>query len=100
MFERLAPLLADDAVVAIHDTGTVPRALLGIPDDHWLREVPKTWVDDEFEHQPGERAFVNWLLAAHPEFAQLHVHSRRTIRAGISLLQRSGALARPPDADP
>jgi predicted O-methyltransferase YrrM len=98
-FERLVELLAPEAIVAIHDTGTVPRELLGIPDGHWLLDVPRVWVDDEFEHQPGERAFVNRLLERHPEFAQVHLHSRRTIRAGLTVLQRSAPLRRPPDTD-
>jgi predicted O-methyltransferase YrrM len=95
-FERLIPLLAPGAVVAVHDTGTIGRD--HIPTDNWTHGAPGLWVDGGFEHQPGERAFVNWLLQVHPEFAQLHLHTHRTPRQGITLLQRSGPLPRPDGA--
>jgi hypothetical protein len=56
------------------------------------------WVGDEFEVRSGERAFVNWLLDEHPEFSQVHLHSERTPRCGITLLQRAACLARPPQS--
>jgi hypothetical protein len=46
---------------------------------------------------PDERAFVNWLLDEHPEFSQVHFHSRRTTRCGITVLQRSEPLPRSPE---
>ncbi|HEX8054576.1 MAG TPA: class I SAM-dependent methyltransferase [Thermoleophilaceae bacterium] len=92
-FERLLPLLAPDAIVAIHDTGTVPRRF--VAPDHFTQGIPQRWVGDAVEHQPDERAFVNWILAAHPEFAQLHLHSRHALRWGLTLLQRSAPLPRP-----
>lgn len=92
-FERLIPLLAPNAIVAIHDTGTVPRTLF--PPWHWLLDTREGWVGDEYEGQPDERAFVNWLLEYHSEFSQVHLHSRRTIRCGLTFLQRSAPLARP-----
>jgi predicted O-methyltransferase YrrM len=95
-FGRLLPLMAPKAIMAIHDTGTVPRAL--IPPDHWTTTIPARWVGDECEHQPDERAFVNWLLETHPEFAQIHLHSRETLRWGMTLLQRSEPLPRPQGA--
>jgi predicted O-methyltransferase YrrM len=92
-FALLRPMLSPDAILAIHDTGTVPRALF--PEWHWLLDSPEGWVGDEYEGQPDERAFANWLLEEHPEFSQVHLHSRRTIRCGITLVQRSAPLARP-----
>jgi predicted O-methyltransferase YrrM len=91
-FERLLPMMDSRAILAIHDTGTVPRALF--PDWHRLLKTSEGWVGDEYEGQPGERAFVNWMLSEHPEFSQVHFHSRRTIRCGITLVQRSAALPR------
>jgi predicted O-methyltransferase YrrM len=91
--ERLLPLMAPDAILAIHDTGTVPRELF--PPGHWLLDNRERWVGDEYEHQPDEREFVNWIRDTYPEFAQLHLHSRRTIRCGLTLLQRSAPLPRP-----
>jgi len=93
-FERLLPLMQPDAILAVHDTGTIPRELL-VPMNHWALQVPDLWVDDECEVMPGERAFVNWVLDEHPDISQIHLHSRNTFRCGITLLQRSAPLARP-----
>jgi predicted O-methyltransferase YrrM len=92
-FERLLPLLSPLALIAIHDTGGIPRSLTR-PGDQTLR-MTERWVDDEFEHQPDERAFVNWLRTSHPEFSQVHLHSKRAFRHGMTLLQRSTSLSRP-----
>lgn len=93
-FARLLPMLAPRAILAIHDTGSIPRRLLE-PLDHWALYSPDGWVEDHREVNAGERAFVNWLLAEHPEFAQLHLHSENAIRCGITLVQRSAPLPRP-----
>jgi predicted O-methyltransferase YrrM len=97
-FERLLPLMAPTAILAVHDTGAIPGAF--IPDGHVARHLTDQWVDDEFEHQPDERAFVNWLLEHHSEFSQIHVHSRRVVRHGLTLLQRSAPLKRPENWTP
>jgi predicted O-methyltransferase YrrM len=97
-FERLLSLMAPTALLAVHDTGAVPGAF--IPDGHAARQLMDQWVDDEFEHQPDERAFVNWLLEQNPEFSQIHVHSRRVVRHGLTLLQRSAPLNRPANWTP
>jgi predicted O-methyltransferase YrrM len=94
-FERLLPMLAPDALIGVHDTGTVPRELF--PDWHWLLRTEQNWVDGEYEGQPGERAFMNWLLDNHSDFSQIHLGSRRTIRCGVSLVQRSSRLPRSTD---
>lgn len=91
-FARLLPMMSQDAILAVHDTGSVPRELF--PDWHWLVKNPDGWVNGQYEGQPGDRAFVNWVLEKHPEFSQLHLHSVRTIRCGITLLQRSTPLPR------
>jgi hypothetical protein len=92
-FGRLLPLMSPEAILAVHDTGTFPRRLF--PGWHWLLESEENWVGDEYEGRPGERAFVNWVLEEHPEFAQIHLHSARTVRCGMTLLQRSQPLSRP-----
>jgi predicted O-methyltransferase YrrM len=94
-FGRLLPLMAPDAILAVHDTGSVPRELFDLAPGHWMLASPELWVGDAWEHQPDERAFVNWLLETHPEFAQIHLHSSRTVRSGLTLLQRSAPLPRP-----
>jgi predicted O-methyltransferase YrrM len=91
---RVIPLLAPGAIVAIHDTGTVHRSALTPAQ---LEEADTVWhqrwlTEDEFEHQPGERATVNWLRDEHPELAQLHLHTHRVARWGLTLLQRSERL--------
>ena len=91
-FERLLPMLSPAAIIAVHDTGTVPRELF--PSWHPLLAETENWIGDRYEGQPGEREFVNWLLDEHPQFSQLHLHSDRTLRHGMTLLQRSGRLAR------
>jgi predicted O-methyltransferase YrrM len=92
-FERLLPMLAPDAIVAVHDTGTVPGKY--IPDWREERKRPERWRGDEYEPQPDERAFVNWIREAYPEFAQLHLHTHRYPRHGLTVLQRSASLPRP-----
>jgi predicted O-methyltransferase YrrM len=93
-WRRLIELLDDTAIVAVHDTGSVPRPLFEAT-DHWAIHIEEGWVNDEFEVIGDERGFVNWILEAHPEFAQVHLHSRRTIRCGITLLQKCQPLPRP-----
>jgi predicted O-methyltransferase YrrM len=95
-FGKLLPMMAPNATLAVHDTGSIPRAL--VPEGHWTLDVTEQWTGDEYEHQPDERAFVNWLLDIHPEFAQIHLHSLRTFRHGLTLLQRSAPLPRPADS--
>ena len=92
-FERVRGLVSPDAIVAIHDTGAIPRAFA--PPGHWALDLPEYWSPAGFEHQPEERAFVNWLLEEHPEFSQVHLHSQWAIRHGLTLVQRSVPLGRP-----
>ena len=91
--DRLVPLLSHDGVIAIHDTGAWARSAFGPLHQAIARETPHLWATpDLFEHQRGERAFVNWILDARPELAQIHLHSRRTVRHGMTLLQRTAPL--------
>ncbi len=96
-FRRLLPLMAPNAILAVHDTGTVPGHFV-LPGHYW-HESKTGWLDDEREVMPDERAFLNWLLDEHPDFSQVHFHSRRTVRCGITVLQRSAPLPRPPEPD-
>lgn len=96
-FSRLLPLMVPDAILAVHDTGTIPRRFVRA--NHYFNESTVGWIGDEREVVPDERAFVNWLLDEHPEFSQVHLHARRTVRCGITVLQRSAPLPRPPEAD-
>jgi predicted O-methyltransferase YrrM len=96
-FQRLLPLMAPNAILAVHDTGTIPRHF--VRPDHYWNESEIGWMDDEREVMPGERAFMNWLLDEHPEFSQVHFHSQQTVRCGLTVLQRSAALPRSPEPD-
>ena len=98
-FERLHELLADDGIFIIHDTGTWHRDCL--PAYH--REIigadayADNWIShDEYQHQPEEREFVNWIHEAHPEYVQMQLHTTRTMRHGMTLLQRARSLATNP----
>jgi predicted O-methyltransferase YrrM len=96
-FERLLDVMTERALLAVHDTGAVPGDLIPPMYQDRVRALRDRWIGDEYEHVPPERAFVNWILDSHPEFAQIHLHSSRTIRWGLTLLQRSSPLPRPSD---
>jgi predicted O-methyltransferase YrrM len=88
----IQPSLAERCLIIVHDTGTWQRA-------DALRVYPASalnkerWLDDnEFEHQPGERQFVNWIREEQPEYSSVHFHSLNTLRQGLTVLQRSGPL--------
>lgn len=91
-FTALEPLFASRAIVAIHDTGTWPREHLPVFHAEHASGEPDHWLGDEYEHQPDERAFVNWIADAYPSFGQIHFHSTRTLRHGLTMLQAGGPL--------
>ena len=95
-FAAVAPLLAPDALVAVHDTGAWaadrlprnPRAAA-----HVAAGGTGHWLDGGgYAHQPGERAFVNWVVAEQEGFQAVHFHTDRVFRHGLTLLQRGGPL--------
>jgi predicted O-methyltransferase YrrM len=95
-FERLLGLLAPEALVVVHDTGTWSRPHMEDVHRGFADARPDLWIDEgEYAHQPEERQFVNWVRETYPEFAQVHLHSRETVRHGTTVLQRSRALALP-----
>jgi predicted O-methyltransferase YrrM len=91
--DRLVPMLSRDGIIAVHDTGAWARPTFGPLHRGIAHESPHLWATAElFEHQREERAFVNWVLEARPELAQIHLHSRHTVRHGMTLLQRRAPL--------
>jgi hypothetical protein len=81
-FRKLATLMNEKGIIAVHDTGTwiggnVFNALDGFADEKG------NWV-----HCPDELTFMNWIRDYHPEWQQIHLHSSRQVRHGITLLQK------------
>jgi len=93
-FEALHGLLAEDALVVVHDTGLWARSCFGPTQERFAAAHSEGWLSpDRYGHRPEEREFVNWLLDNHPEFGRLQLESTRTLRHGMTLLQRQGRLA-------
>lgn len=97
-FERVAPAMAEGAVLAVHDTGTWHRDRMDEAHLEWAKASNGTWIGpDEFSPWPEERRFVRWVVDQHPGWGFVHLHSARTLRHGLTLLQKP--LARPVGAD-
>lgn len=93
-FNRIVSHLAPEGMIAIHDTGLWHRSQFAPIHELFIRENPGEWKDrDLYAHQPGERAFIDWILAEHAGFTAIHFHSTRTLRHGFSLLQKKRSLA-------
>lgn len=96
-FEKLRPCLAPRAILAVHDTGTWWRAHMRHEHLAWAADRPHGWLSaEEYAPWDEERRFVNWLRETHPDLSQLHLHSYRALRHGLTLLQASGRLATAP----
>lgn len=93
-FNRIVPHLAAEAMIAIHDTGLWHRKHFAPIHETFTREHPGVWQDgDLYAHQPGERAFIDWIVGEYPGFSAIHFHSTRTLRHGFTLLQRKRPLS-------
>jgi hypothetical protein len=92
-FIAILPSLSENAIVAIHDTGTWLKEFFTPIHAEIAATKPERWLNSsEFQHQVDEREFVNWIVTNHPEFSALHFHSKNCLRHGITLLQKSRAL--------
>ena len=94
-FEALEGLLAPRAVIAVHDTGTWPRNVIGLSPAAagYAAEHPEGWVEaDVYAHRPDERRFVNWITETRPGYGAVHFHTDATLRHGLTLLQGGGPL--------
>lgn len=82
-WERVAPSLAPDALVLVHDTGYWPQNL-------WPDAPDFGFVDDEGRrwHRPDEVNFVGWLRIF-AGYRAISLCSSREIRHGLSVLQRA-----------
>ncbi len=93
-FRRIVSRLAPEAMIAIHDTGLWHRSHFTAMHETFVREMPGEWKNDDlYAHQPGERAFIDWIVSEHPEFTAIHFHTTETLRHGFSLLQRTRLLS-------
>jgi predicted O-methyltransferase YrrM len=88
-------ILADDALIVVHDTGAHAVPMPGIGG-----YVPAK--EGGFLHQAGDRDFVNWIKDNYPQFEQIHLHSRTfPHRHGLTILQKHLRLEpRDPPASP
>jgi predicted O-methyltransferase YrrM len=88
-FRKLEPFLAEGALIVVHDTGTWSKPFLAPAQERLAADMPERWLNDaEFQPCPEERQFVNWVLTDCPGFSEVHLHSRRTLRNGMTLIQK------------
>lgn len=116
-FEKLLPVLTDDAIVAIHDTGVWGKKFL---DDHMDDKDVQSWWsmieyglsmekvyngiwplaphgegDDQYYIHPNarqERLFVNMVMEAHPDWGIIEIGSLNHLSVGITIMQRQRKL--------
>jgi predicted O-methyltransferase YrrM len=92
-FLNILPLLTKEAIIIIHDTGIWNKQFFSSVHSKLYQDRSSRWLNStEFIHQRSEREFVNWLGDNYPEFSQLHLHSKRTLRHGFTILQRRQRL--------
>jgi predicted O-methyltransferase YrrM len=96
-FRKLEGSLSEGAVIVVHDTGTWAKEFFSPVHAQQAANTPANWISPT-EYQPckGEREFVNWVLTACPGFSELHLHSNRTLRNGMTLIQKSRPLPTEP----
>jgi predicted O-methyltransferase YrrM len=100
-FELILPSLAGMAAIVIHDTGIWQKRFFRENHRAFVEsangKAVGRWIDDE-QYQPcvDERLFVNTLLQIHADFSQIHLHSTRALRNGLTLLQRTSPLPTEP----
>lgn len=78
-FEKIIPSLNDGAIIAIHDTGLWNEMII---------DTQGKFVSEGYAHRPDEREFVNWIKETYPNFQQIHFHTLRQIRHGMTILQK------------
>jgi len=111
MFEKLLPMLTEDAIVAVHDTGAWGKKFVEehMDDENFKgwwqgmeaftkKQFPSAWPlkihgkgDDQYyihPHAVAEQLFVNWVMEVHPEWGVMNFHSLNTLRMGVTMMQR------------
>jgi predicted O-methyltransferase YrrM len=93
VFMVLKPLLSENAILALHDTGAWKKKYMGKSHFRYAEAHKDSWLNEEtFQQQKGQRQFVNVLMDKYPEYQVIHLHSTRLLRCGISLLQTRNNL--------
>lgn len=99
IWKNVVPLLSEDAVVAIHDTGYWSKYFVDQekvpPGSYWRRGKVHGSGDREFylhENHVEERRFVNWVNKNYPEFSSINMHTFRYLRNGLTILQKHREL--------
>lgn len=82
-FEAIKDCMSEKGIIAIHDTGT------WVGGNVFNAERGHLNTKGEWVHCPDEIDFVNWLKKEYPQWQQIHFHSNRQVRHGITLLQKS-----------
>ena len=92
-WRRIALHLSERAIVAVHDTGTWHRERFTSRHVEIAAKSPQNWIGaDVFQPHKDERQFVNWICEQPGGWSALHLHTNNTIRHGVTVLQRGGAL--------
>ncbi len=86
-FDKIRGYLNERALIIVHDTGTWHGDFKGLltPKGHFESSA----INSGYIHQPGERAFVNYVKENMTDFDQIHLHSTSTFRHGLTVLQRN-----------
>jgi len=91
-WQAIEPALSDDAIIAVHDTGTWRREHFLPIHDELSRQAPDRWLNSsEFQHQLDERRFVNWIVTS-TDFVAVHFHASSVLRHGLTILQKRRLL--------
>ncbi len=92
-FKAFLPALSENAIIAVHDTGTWHRHYFLPEHNEFTKNDPNGWLDPNlFQHRREEREFVNWVANNYPEFQVIHFHSNNCVRHGITLMQKQRIL--------
>eukprot|EP00698_Gefionella_okellyi_P007825 TRINITY_DN1912_c0_g1_i1.p1 TRINITY_DN1912_c0_g1~~TRINITY_DN1912_c0_g1_i1.p1 ORF type:complete len:319 (-),score=36.88 TRINITY_DN1912_c0_g1_i1:313-1269(-) len=85
----IEPSLGPRSIAVVHDTGLHSYKIPWLDLPGYDKLVCETDGRCGYQHQMGERKFVNWIIETYPEWRVVNIHSVNTLRHGLSVLQRS-----------
>jgi Methyltransferase domain len=93
-FDKVYRSLAPSGLVFIHDTGVWSKKCLGSDHKACIAHAdPGFWLtEDLYVPRPEEVRFVNHLADHFPDLSVLHLHSKSTLRHGLTVFQRSNRI--------